>query len=109
MKSSTNNNDLIVIGDIHGSTMWKKVVEQNPHSIYLFLGDYLDPYEKFADDALIDNLKAIVTLSPNSALHSGNADLGVAVIFHAVAYFGRFTANWKNLCAVLHKLLGIHK
>ena len=35
----------IVIGDIHGSTYWQKVVVENPNCKYIFLGDYIDPYD----------------------------------------------------------------
>lgn len=33
------------IGDIHGRPVWKKIVEDNPESYFIFMGDYLDPYE----------------------------------------------------------------
>jgi hypothetical protein len=33
------------IGDIHGRPVWKKIVDDNPDSHYVFIGDYLDPYE----------------------------------------------------------------
>ena len=50
----------IVFGDIHGSMFWQKVVEENPDCRYIFLGDYLDPYEKISSYQLIDNLKKII-------------------------------------------------
>jgi glutamate racemase len=35
----------IAIGDVHGLTYWKGIVDSNPNCLYVFLGDYLDPYE----------------------------------------------------------------
>ncbi|MCD8262709.1 MAG: hypothetical protein LUD15_15580 [Bacteroides sp.] len=35
----------IAIGDIHGLTTWKGIVEKHPDCKIVFLGDYLDPYE----------------------------------------------------------------
>lgn len=33
----------IVLGDIHGRTSWKDLVDEN--SINVFVGDYFDPYQ----------------------------------------------------------------
>ena len=69
----------IVMGDIHGSTYWKDVVNENPECRYIFLGDYLDPYKKIAPKQLIENLKEIIQLKKE--LHDrvilllGNHDL----------------------------------
>ena len=52
----------IVFGDIHGSTYWKEVVNENPDCRYIFLGDYLDPYDDIANKNLTDNLKEIIQL-----------------------------------------------
>ena len=52
----------VVFGDIHGSTYWKTVVEENPSCRYIFLGDYLDPYENISCNQLINNLKEIIQL-----------------------------------------------
>ena len=69
----------IVLGDIHGSTYWKTVVEENPSFRYIFLGDYLDPYEKFTRNQLINNLKEIIQLkidrNDDVILLLGNHDL----------------------------------
>lgn len=37
--------NFVAIGDIHGRTSWKELVNENPNSIFIFTGDYLDPYE----------------------------------------------------------------
>ncbi|MDR1556933.1 MAG: metallophosphoesterase [Tannerellaceae bacterium] len=69
----------IVIGDVHGLTYWKVAVNDNPDCKYLFLGDYLDPYEEIDPRKLIDNLKEIIRLKQeqpqNVTLLLGNHDL----------------------------------
>ena len=69
----------IVFGDIHGLTHWKKVVDENPNCRYIFLGDYLDPYENIAPNRLIANLKEIIklkkALNDDVVLLLGNHDL----------------------------------
>ena len=38
---------LVVIGDIHGRAIWKKIIADNPDADkYIFLGDYFDSHEK---------------------------------------------------------------
>jgi hypothetical protein len=69
----------VVIGDVHGLTYWKEVVVRNPNCRYVFLGDYLDPYEDIDGNALIDNLKEIIQLKKDHPddviLLLGNHDL----------------------------------
>ena len=69
----------IVFGDIHGLTCWKKIVSENPNCRYIFLGDYLDPYEDIKPKRLIANLKEIINLkkalNDNVILLFGNHDL----------------------------------
>jgi hypothetical protein len=69
----------IVFGDIHGSTYWKEVVKENPDCRYIFLGDYLDPYEDIVPQNLIENLEEIIQLKkehPDKViLLLGNHDL----------------------------------
>lgn len=52
----------IAIGDVHGLTYWKEIVEQNPDCRYVFLGDYADPYDAIRPIAVLDNLKEIIDL-----------------------------------------------
>lgn len=69
----------IIIGDVHGSTYWKEIVEEHPECNYVFLGDYLDPYEKVNDTTLLKNLQDIISFknaNPNGViLLLGNHDL----------------------------------
>lgn len=38
--------NIIVIGDIHGRSNWKQIVEQNPHAdLFIFIGDYFDSFD----------------------------------------------------------------
>ena len=70
---------MIVFGDIHGLSHWKKVVEENPNCRFLFLGDYLDPYTDISHNILIENLKEIIQLKKERGdeviLLLGNHDL----------------------------------
>jgi len=70
---------LIVFGDIHGLSHWKKVVDKNPDCRFLFLGDYLDPYSNIPHIVLINNLKEIIQLKKEREdeviLLLGNHDL----------------------------------
>lgn len=68
----------VCIGDIHGRTSWKELVEQNPNSTFIFMGDYLDPY--FNDITYLDaieNFKKIIEFkinNPGTILLIGNHD-----------------------------------
>jgi hypothetical protein len=54
--------ETIIIGDVHGLTYWKVAIQDNPHCRYVFLGDYLDPYEEVDEKALLLNLQEIIQL-----------------------------------------------
>lgn len=49
-----------IIGDIHGRTSWKELVDED--CINIFVGDYFDPYGRISIDALCDNFKEIIAL-----------------------------------------------
>ena len=61
-------NSIIAIGDVHGLTYWKTIVEKKTKSRIVFLGDYLDPYESFSIDQLLENLLDIIILKKQSLL-----------------------------------------
>ncbi len=52
----------IVIGDIHGRTIWEKIVDQ-PFDKVIFLGDYFDTHETTHPIQQILNFNNIVTFS----------------------------------------------
>lgn len=72
-------NKVIAIGDIHGSTLWRDIVEENKDAIIVFMGDYLDPYEEYDCDGILDNLADIIDFKCNNRerviLLLGNHDL----------------------------------
>lgn len=51
--------NIIVIGDVHGRTSWRKIVDRHTGCRFVFLGDYCDPYEKMPGEAVLDNLMEI--------------------------------------------------
>ena len=52
--------NIIVIGDVHGRTSWKQIVDKHPGCRLVFLGDYCDPYEKIPGEAVLENLMEII-------------------------------------------------
>jgi hypothetical protein len=69
----------IVLGDIHGSTYWKHVIADNSDCRYIFLGDYLDPYEYVPRRELLGNLRQLIAFKQEHpqdvVLLLGNHDL----------------------------------
>ena len=55
---------LVVIGDIHGRAVWRKIVDDNPDADkFIFLGDYFDSYEKkYYPSCHVFNFKQILQL-----------------------------------------------
>ena len=56
-----NNNDIIVIPDIHGRQFWRRAVELYPDADTIFLGDYHDPYpaEGITNEESLANLREL--------------------------------------------------
>lgn len=52
----------LVIGDIHGRDIWKKIVDQSFDRV-IFLGDYFDTYDNIPSQDQILNFKAICDFS----------------------------------------------
>lgn len=51
----------LVLGDIHGRTIWKDIIDsENPDKI-IFLGDYVSTHDKISSSQQIDNLENILT------------------------------------------------
>lgn len=70
------NMKLIVIGDIHGRTNWKQLVDKSAMNV--FVGDYFDPYENCTFDELKQNFLEIIQFKTehpeNVVLLLGNHD-----------------------------------
>ena len=49
---------LIIIPDVHGRDFWRKAVGDNPDGEFVFLGDYLDPYD-FEDIVEDDDFRGL--------------------------------------------------
>lgn len=65
-----------IIGDIHGRTCWKELVQDD--CINIFAGDYLDPYEDMPYDDMMQNFREIIAYKqahPETVLLYGNHDL----------------------------------
>ena len=52
--------DIIVIGDVHGSASWKQIVDRYPGCMFVFLGDYCDPYHPLSDEQVLENFRQII-------------------------------------------------
>lgn len=65
-----------VIGDIHGRSDWKRLV--NPSEECIFLGDYFDPYEDISFEECMNNMREILQYKrehlENTVLLLGNHD-----------------------------------
>lgn len=60
---------ILAIGDIHGRTNWKELVEQNEGYHFVFAGDYCDPYydiEGVDEESAIENLLEIIQFKKNN-------------------------------------------
>jgi predicted MPP superfamily phosphohydrolase len=55
----------IVIGDIHGRSIWKQIVDQ-PFDRVIFLGDYVDTHENITGLEQAENLRAIIDFKEKS-------------------------------------------
>lgn len=69
---------ILVLGDIHGRTIWKQIVEkENPDKV-IFLGDYVSTHEDIDAIQQIDNLEEILKFKKSNSdkviLLRGNHD-----------------------------------
>ena len=56
-------NDLLIIPDVHGRIFWREALEANNFSHVIFLGDYTDPYshEGISQNDAYKELQDIIT------------------------------------------------
>lgn len=78
---------IIIIGDIHGRTIWKQIVEDNPDAnLFIFMGDYFDSFDintmeqmhNFRDIIAFrkDNPDKVITLLGNHDYHYTSGCIG---------------------------------
>ena len=70
----------IVIGDIHGTTYWKNIVESEKPDRVVFIGDYFDGYDDKLDE--IKNFNDIIDYKK-----SGSAEVIMLIGNHDLHYF----------------------
>lgn len=57
----------IVLGDIHGRTCWKEIVDAHPDATrFIFIGDYVDTHEDILPIEQLNNLEAIIEFKKTS-------------------------------------------
>ena len=71
---------ITIIGDIHGRTIWKNIVEKEKDSdLFIFLGDYVDSYSLVTPGAQVNNFIDILNFKLTNpekvTLLIGNHDL----------------------------------
>ena len=69
---------IVVLGDIHGRTIWKDIIAKEQPSQVIFLGDYVSTHENVSDEEQVENLKEILRYKdehPDTILLRGNHDL----------------------------------
>jgi hypothetical protein len=58
---------LIALGDTHGRTLWKEIVEKNQDADKIvFIGDYFDTHDNVSVDQQIENFKDIIEFKKNN-------------------------------------------
>lgn len=70
---------IVVLGDIHGRTVWKQIIEkENPDKV-IFLGDYVDTHERISQKQQLENLKDLLKYKKENSdkviLLRGNHDM----------------------------------
>lgn len=69
---------ILVLGDIHGRTVWKKIIAKEQPDQVIFLGDYVSSHEGVSESDQVSNLLEILRFKahyPETILLRGNHDL----------------------------------
>ena len=69
---------IVVLGDIHGRTVWKDIIAKEQPDQVIFLGDYVSTHEFYPEEDQVSNLKEILRFKdehPETILLRGNHDL----------------------------------
>ena len=73
-----NSTKIVVLGDIHGRTLWKDVIDKEQPDQVIFLGDYVSTHDCISESDQVSNLLEILRfkdLYPETILLRGNHDL----------------------------------
>jgi predicted phosphodiesterase len=90
--SSKSQQKMVILGDIHGRDIWKKIVEvEQSADVVVFVGDYFDSRDRVAGAKQLQNFKDIVAYKHHTESNShkrvvllfGNHD------FHYMPWFTR--------------------
>lgn len=99
----------IIIGDVHGRTNWKQIVEKEKDADkFIFLGDYFDPYDwTLTLDDLINNFRDILDFkikNPDKViLLIGNHDLAA---FDSMANKCRYVeGTYENMAPIFYNAI----
>ena len=69
---------ILVLGDIHGRTIWKDIIEKESPDKVIFLGDYVSTHDNISADQQLSNLNNILNYKEESSdkviLLRGNHD-----------------------------------
>ena len=72
-------NKILILGDIHGRTCWRDIIDLEKPDKTIFLGDYVSTHDNISPKQQIDNLKDILNYkienSDSTILLRGNHDL----------------------------------
>ena len=69
---------IVVLGDIHGRTIWKDIIAKEQPDKVIFLGDYVSTHDDISDEEQVENLKEILRYKdehPEAILLRGNHDM----------------------------------
>lgn len=70
---------IVVLGDIHGRTVWKKIIDKEQPDQVIFLGDYVSSHEGVSESDQVSNLLEILRFKDhhpnNTILLRGNHDM----------------------------------
>lgn len=72
------NKKIIVLGDIHGRTIWKDIIAKEHPDQVIFLGDYVSTHENISEEDQVENLEDILRYKdehPETILLRGNHDM----------------------------------
>ena len=89
----------LILGDIHGRTCWKNIIEKESPDKVIFLGDYVSTHDKISAEQQVENFLDICTYkvnNPNTILLQGN---------HDEQFCGYYWAEMSGWDSHLYKLL----